>query len=463
MRINRILAALGLLLAWLVPRIAYGQAYWLHKQCYSPGLYGHCLIGSVDSEDYALVPGSPAAALTRDYFHTWHYIFIDTAKRANIDHEYSVSCVAHPTRNLIILGCNADRTIKPQGGGAYLLGGGHILRSTDAGVTWRDTSLGRDTTKPENVIGAMAALDSNHIFLPIYTGTYSLNFTDRDHFLYSSDGGVMWQSIPCPASPNYGGSAYPPDGFVNPSAAYPAPNTLVIAEMDSYLVSKIYRTSNLGQTWSSGFQTNKNITKFFFLNSLVGFATGIIWDSTPKPVAGTIDKTTDGGLTWSNILTLNGAGLFSIAFADSLHGLACGYFGLILRTSDGGKSWTSMASDFTVDDEGVDLLGDVAYPDTNHAIIASSSGEGLVYQPNGILSLPNITYPHFSPPAAPRTFDITWDRVPGATRYSIKITGSIVYVNDTVIANDSNVMATSYHLSDLLDTTPNSKAVEYEI
>ncbi len=123
-----------------------------------------------------------------------------------------------------------------------------------------------------------------------------------------------------------------------------------------------------------------------------------------------------------------------------------------------------MSSDFTVDYEGVDLLGDVAYPDSNHAVITSCSGEALVYQPNGILSLPNITYPHFSPPAAPKTFDVTWDTVANATRYSISIsTSSYPNPGDTIVARDTNVMTTSFHLSNLSDSSFGQSGRQYEI
>jgi hypothetical protein len=237
----------------------------------------------------------------------------------------------------------------------------------------------------------------------------------------------------------------------------------------------IYRTTNLGVTWDSGFQINHNITKFAFINSMVGFASGIIFDLTTKTETATIDKTTDGGATWTNIFTKEiivtpgsyynaTAGLYSVAFADSLHGIACGDWGLILRTIDGGATWSQMTSDYTDDVEGADLLGDVAYPDTNHAIIISSSGEALIYQPNGILSLPNITYPLFSPPTAPHTFDITWDPVPGATRYSISVTTSDdPNPGDSTIAIDTNVTATFYSLSNLVDTEPNAGGRQYEI
>jgi photosystem II stability/assembly factor-like uncharacterized protein len=328
-------------------------------------------------------------------------------------------------------------------------------------VTWTDTSLGSfDSTKPRNDVIAIAAFDSNRIAV----------LTASGRLFNSSDGGVSWQAIPCQIFP------YSPIQPLTPAIANPAPNTLVVAALSRQPNGTvIYRTTDRGATWDSVFQLNHNITKFAFVNSFVGFASGTYWASNMTPDTALIDKTTDGGATWKNVYAKQivvspnsyykaKGGINGIAFADSLHGLACGDWGLILRTIDGGAKWEQLTSDYTDDVEGNDLLGDVAYPDTNHAMIASASGEALIYQPNGILSLPNITYPLFSPPSAPKTFDITWDAVPGASRYTIIIsTSNYPNPGDTILVRDSNVMATFYHLSNLADTSPNQGGRQYYI
>ncbi len=128
----------------------------------------------------------------------------------------------------------------------------------------------------------MAALDSDHIFVLLY----------GNHSLHSSDAGVTWQSVSCPVFPDYAQST----GVQNPMIAYPKANTIEVAAICSPLPnSKIYRTTDLGATWDSGFQTNTNIAKFAFRNPLNGFVSGFSNDS--NGTTATIDKTTDGGLT----------------------------------------------------------------------------------------------------------------------------------------------------------------------
>ncbi len=443
-----------------IPISSYAQSHWLHKSAYGIGAYGYGSIAAVDSVTSVLITGGPEAAFTQDYWQSLNYIFIDTSWR-QIEYEYSVAGFGFLSHRQLILGCNAP-VLKPNKRDSVqpFSPGGHIIRSMNAGKTWTDLALNSfDTTKLLNRIVAMAALDSGHLAILIDSNDDSRT----DHILLSSDGGLTWQSISSPPF-NYWSSqtGFPP----NPVLSYIKPSTFVVAAMQQYGNSTIYRSTDLGTTWDSGFVANKVITKFAFINPRIGFASGALYDLSAQTATAIIDKTTDGGVTWSNIYSKYvsaAAAALSIAFADSLHGLACGGAGLILQTTDGGATWSQMISDYTADAEGNDLLSDVAYPDTNHAMIASSDGSVLVYQPNGNLSLPNITYPLFSTPATPRTFDVTWDPVPGATRYWIRITGSILHINDTVVVDDSNVMATSYHLSDLLDRTPTANGVQYEI
>lgn len=58
--------------------------------------------------------------------------------------------------------------------------------------------------------------------------------------------------------------------------------------------------------------------------------------------AGTIVRTTDGGLTWQSVNTSVGADLVSVDFYDETHGWACGWSGIVLRSTDGGATWSQV-------------------------------------------------------------------------------------------------------------------------
>ncbi|HET6400003.1 MAG TPA: T9SS type A sorting domain-containing protein [Candidatus Kapabacteria bacterium] len=423
---------------------ATAQSFWEHKYVFNGGL----AIAASDTDDYVFTSSGFDPAITHDYGTSWKSIFVDSPR---ITH--GILGLVHPSKSLIILGCDDQLETKrvDQNGNIYLqaIAVGVIVRSTDGGATWSDSAIGSpDTLKPHNPIGAIAALDSNHIFIPV----------GGDHYLLSSDGGASWNSISCPVGRHYV-IANLALSLVNPVAAYPGPNILVVAEIDSSYAwanypSKIYRSTDLGVTWSQGFQTSDNIQKFAFTSPSVGYAAGFIMDATSYDETAMIDKTTDGGLTWFNIYSQRLpelVGLRSIAFADSLDGIAVGPDGLILRTTDAGTNWVRETSDIT-DGEFPNLV-DVAFPSKTKAMIATAGGEVFIYRPNGLLDLPNITYPQpigVGNLSIDSNFTVTWDPVPGATRYALWVEDQ----NNRILFKDTNIQTTSYHLSGF-DTVPN--------
>jgi len=55
---------------------------------------------------------------------------------------------------------------------------------------------------------------------------------------------------------------------------------------------------------------------------------------------GAVLRSEDGGATWSEAPTPTDATLYDVDFADESHGWAVGAAGTLLRTTDGGRSWT---------------------------------------------------------------------------------------------------------------------------
>lgn len=62
---------------------------------------------------------------------------------------------------------------------------------------------------------------------------------------------------------------------------------------------------------------------------------------------GVVVATTDGGRTWRQQMTPVESTLFGIRFSDPQHGIAVGLDSVILRTEDGGATWTQLPSPIT--------------------------------------------------------------------------------------------------------------------
>ena len=74
---------------------------------------------------------------------------------------------------------------------------------------------------------------------------------------------------------------------------------------------------------------------------------------------GTILRTTNGGTTWTSQSSGTTNFLYSVSFIDANTGVAVGHDGTILRTTDGGANWLSQTSGTTIS------LVDVSFIDVN--------------------------------------------------------------------------------------------------
>jgi Secretion system C-terminal sorting domain/Photosynthesis system II assembly factor YCF48 len=86
-----------------------------------------------------------------------------------------------------------------------------------------------------------------------------------------------------------------------------------------------------------------NMVDIDFISDSVGFVCGGQKTGQGQMEYNIIWKTTDKGRHWevinNNEGPITGFGLFSIAFGDSLHGLAAASWGVLLETKDGGDTW----------------------------------------------------------------------------------------------------------------------------
>ncbi|GAB1430107.1 hypothetical protein MASR2M18_09400 [Ignavibacteria bacterium] len=110
--------------------------------------------------------------------------------------------------------------------------------------------------------------------------------------------------------------------------------TLSLAFAVISLLAMPFQNSNAQTVWS---MQPHNINSVFFLqsNTALGWACGDF---------GTLLATTNGGDSWLVQKSKTTADFFGIAFADDKTGCAVGRGGIIFRTVDGGKSWEQLSS-----------------------------------------------------------------------------------------------------------------------
>ena len=103
------------------------------------------------------------------------------------------------------------------------------------------------------------------------------------------------------------------------------------AAEDPVHIRAIWDSTNIGV---------QSINSIVFVSASIGFICG------PN---GAIFKTTDGGSTWTRLITGITYDLYSIDFFSSSIGFACGELGTVLFTTNGGTDWTVVDSGVTVD------------------------------------------------------------------------------------------------------------------
>lgn len=110
--------------------------------------------------------------------------------------------------------------------------------------------------------------------------------------------------------------------------------------------------------WQNPLPQGNELTAISFPDLNTGTAVGF---------AGTVLRTTDGGITWANQSSGTPLKLNAVHFADTNTGTAVGNSGTIIRTTDGGSTWISQASGVSI------TLRGVFFIDANTGFVVGSS------------------------------------------------------------------------------------------
>jgi len=251
---------------------------------------------------------------------------------------------------------------------------GTIIRTTDKGITWNSQISG--TTL--NDLKSVSFKDENN---GLITGGVRLEYPhiQLGMILRTSDSGITWDTV------------FYSVEFYFQAVDYSDPDNAIAIGMGRYA-----RSTNGGLTWT-GYFNGGQLYDISFCGQ-TGIAVG---------VSGSIRKTTDIGLTWTELNSGIGENLYSICSIDSNNffisgdkgrilqssdegqtwipyssmkggysvsflnqdcGIIVGKSGLIYRTTDGGMNWINQSS-------GTDkTLLDVAFKDPNNGVVVGASG-----------------------------------------------------------------------------------------
>ena len=246
--------------------------------------------------------------------------------------------------------------IDPRSNNTVYLGGaqGGIWKTTDGGTTWAPLT----DTQASLATGSIA-LDPNNPDT-VYVGTGEENFSGDSYYgqgiLKSTDAGATWTNYPGPfvgpfsSDGFYGGGARIGSLAVNPSNSQ-----ILLAGVAVNFEDGIYRSTDGGMTWTQVLSGNPGDCVFFDpTNSNIAYASlGSNFNNSSDGVY----KSTDGGVTWApadgtgaNVLPSSDVGRVVLTMAPGNHlliyaGIASASTGNLLgfyETTDGAVNWTSL-------------------------------------------------------------------------------------------------------------------------
>jgi photosystem II stability/assembly factor-like uncharacterized protein len=287
-------------------------------------------------------------------------------------------CATTATKPLVLttVRISPSPSLPPNSGtGIDVLGAsGLLLSSPDGGATWQTHAV-ESTISADGLFWRVAAADSQHL--------WAIDRT-RGEIVASSDGGKTWAT------------QYSRTGVALMDIACSDPRHAWVVGFTAGSHPLILGTTDGGTTWvrqDAGFD-HAAISGVAFSGARQGWAVGHIssvtglgpsfvlktkdggahWHEVYRASAGGLGAiaatdahhcwvvgssstdaqhefpaafivaTKDGGAHWQTQSSNGFEGLFSVSFADRLHGWAAGYKGTILATADGGRTWATQQS-----------------------------------------------------------------------------------------------------------------------
>ena len=237
---------------------------------------------------------------------------------------------------------------------------GTILKTTNGGTNWNVINSG--TT--DHLLG-----------LHFYNDTIGVSSGNSGTTLYTTNGGNNWNV----GSPQGYMVTFYSAFMVDASIGY----CVGVNTIFSPLMAK---TINGGANWVySSFLLNNNegtLRDLHFFDSQNGIVVSNLWNG-----PGGISRTTNGGTNWST--QVYPYALYGIDFPIPTTGFAVGFNGYILKSIDGGTSWSQQSSGTTAFLKAVDFIDSVnGYAVGDGGTVFKTTNGGVTFVPKNINELP---------------------------------------------------------------------------
>jgi photosystem II stability/assembly factor-like uncharacterized protein len=145
-------------------------------------------------------------------------------------------------------------------------------------------------------------------------------------------------------------------------------NTGLVLGNNASGIAKIFKTTNMGVTWSFVAQLTGYQTTMYFLNLNTGWIES----------AGRIIKTTNGGSNWQSSFTAFPPDITSIIFLNALNGFAAAS-NKIFFTSDGGTNWNVVNSSAPHDSRLCFMNSQTGFACGSGSIIQKTTNSGVTW------------------------------------------------------------------------------------
>jgi photosystem II stability/assembly factor-like uncharacterized protein len=203
----------------------------------------------------------------------------------------------------------------PSGDGWAAGTGGYLAHTTDSGATWTRQQL--PTPYDTLTLSGITTFDANHIYA---VGTKPNGGLQDFYAVVSSDGGATWSEY----------AVGPAQAVTNAGIAAVSTSTLLVTNR-----AGTYKSTDSGVTWTlvDGVQAQRVVVQ-----SATTWET--IWSGTPAT-----RRTTDGGATWNWVLT-GSTQPFGIDSFGASTTMVAGFNHSVAISTDAGVSFTSQPSPY---------------------------------------------------------------------------------------------------------------------